>query len=89
MAAGGESKTEKASPKKRKDERKKGNVYKSQDIVNALTILAAFVGLDLMFPKIFQYMSQNMYKYLTSIKTVTELTVDSAVDIFKDCCLSV
>ncbi len=88
LAAGSESKTEKASPKRRKDERKKGNVYKSQDVVNALTILVAFVALDKLLPYIYKYMSQNMYKYLTSIKTVTEITVDSAMDIFKDCCLA-
>ena len=87
MAAGSESRTEKASPKKRKDERKKGNIYKSQDIGNAVTILVAFVVLDKLFPRIYAYLGQNLFKYITAIRTTTELTVESAVDIFADCCL--
>ena len=40
MAEG--SKTEKATPKKRRDERKKGNVFMSQDVVSVVTLLASF-----------------------------------------------
>ncbi len=36
-------KTEKASPKKRRDERKKGNVFKSQDIVTVVSLLGKFL----------------------------------------------
>ena len=35
------SKTEKATPKKRRDERKKGNVFKSQDAVAVATLIGA------------------------------------------------
>ncbi|WP_077615095.1 flagellar biosynthesis protein FlhB [Caenibacillus caldisaponilyticus] len=38
-----EEKTEKATPKKRRDSRKKGQVAKSADIVSALTLLAVFI----------------------------------------------
>ena len=34
-------KTEKATPKKRRDERKKGNVFLSQDAVAVTTLLSA------------------------------------------------
>ena len=40
MAEG--SKTEKATPKKRRDERKKGNVFLSQDAVAVVTLLGSF-----------------------------------------------
>lgn len=40
MAEG--SKTEKATPKKRRDERKKGNVFTSKDAVSVATLLVAF-----------------------------------------------
>ena len=40
MAEG--SKTEKATPKKRRDERKKGNVFMSQDVVSVVTLLSSF-----------------------------------------------
>lgn len=36
-------KTEKATPKKKKDERKKGNIAKSREVSNALTLIAAVV----------------------------------------------
>ena len=36
------SKTEKATPKKRRDERKKGNVFMSQDAVAVVTLLGSF-----------------------------------------------
>ncbi|MBE5994738.1 MAG: EscU/YscU/HrcU family type III secretion system export apparatus switch protein, partial [Paenibacillaceae bacterium] len=40
-----DSKTEKASPKKRKDERKKGHVAVSKDVVMIATLLGTFVML--------------------------------------------
>ena len=39
------SKTEKATPKKRRDERKKGNVFLSQDAVSVVTLVGACVML--------------------------------------------
>ncbi len=44
-----DSKTEKATPKKRQDERKKGNVFLSKDAVSVATFIAALIGLRLMF----------------------------------------
>ena len=35
-------KTEKATPKKRKDERKKGNVFVSKDAVTAVSLITSF-----------------------------------------------
>ena len=40
-------KTEKATPKKRKDERKKGNVFLSRDAVTAVSLIASFYGLKI------------------------------------------
>ena len=42
------SKTEKATPKKRRDERKKGNVFMSQDAVSVVTLVGAFATFFLM-----------------------------------------
>ena len=41
-------KTEKATPKKRQDSRKKGQVAKSQDINTAINMIAVFAVLALM-----------------------------------------
>ena len=46
-------KTEKATPKKRKDERKKGNVFLSKDAVTAVSLIASFYALKVFAPTIF------------------------------------
>ncbi len=48
------SKTEKATPKKRRDERKKGNVFLSQDAVSVATLIGASATFFLMGPMIAQ-----------------------------------
>ena len=58
MAEG--SKTEKATPKKRRDERKKGNVFLSQDAVAVTTLLGSCAALWLMSGNIIQEMSAFM-----------------------------
>ena len=44
----GDSKTEKATPKKRRDERKKGNVMMSKDVVAVATLIGTLVMLRVM-----------------------------------------
>lgn len=44
----GESKTEKATPKKRRDERKKGNVMMSKDVVAVATLLGSLAMMKVM-----------------------------------------
>lgn len=58
MAEG--SKTEKATPKKRRDERKKGNVFLSQDAVAVTTLLGSCAALWLMAGNIIREMSAFM-----------------------------
>ncbi len=47
MAGGGGEKTEKATPKKRDDARKKGQVAKSQDLNGAVVMLAGLLALGI------------------------------------------
>lgn len=56
-------KTEKATPKRRKDERKKGNVPQSRDVTNVLSMLIVFSVLKLIFPYIYQT-SKNFISYI-------------------------
>lgn len=58
MAEG--SKTEKATPKKRRDERKKGNVFLSQDAVAVATLLGSCAALWLLAGSIIQEMAEFM-----------------------------
>ena len=57
--------TEKASPKKREDERKKGHIYQSQDIVVAASLLCFFALLKVMGPGFGHRITQGMQKLLT------------------------
>lgn len=51
------SKTEKATPKRRRDERKRGNVAKSQDVVAVATLIAAYAMLRFLAPTFVEQMS--------------------------------
>lgn len=64
MAEG--NKTEKATPKKRRDERKKGNVFKSQDAVAVASLLGTFATLWLLTGAFAQQLAGFMTLCLTS-----------------------
>ena len=64
MAEG--SKTEKATPKKRRDERKKGNVFLSQDAVSVTTLLGSCVALWLLAGNIVREVADFMIACLTA-----------------------
>jgi len=57
MANSGGDKTEKATPKKRDDARKKGQVAKSQDLNGAIVLLAGLLALSAFAPKMYHRMS--------------------------------
>lgn len=62
-----DEKTEEATPRRREDERKKGNVAKSQDMTSALTITS---GVGLMFvlsPMIMEKLKNLLYYTLTHL----------------------
>lgn len=54
------SKTEKATPKKRRDERKKGNIFFSNDAVSIVVLLASFFVLKITVPMA----SAEIYRFL-------------------------
>jgi flagellar biosynthetic protein FlhB len=54
------SKTEKATPKKRRDERKKGNVFLSRDAVAVATLIGSFAALLLMSDTIVDQLGRFM-----------------------------
>lgn len=70
MAGGGE-KTEKASPKRRRDERKKGNVLMSRDVVAVVTLFGSYAVLRFGLPMIARTLSTFVQYILTLIETVT------------------
>jgi flagellar biosynthetic protein FlhB len=83
------SKTEKATEKKRQDERKKGNLFQSQDAVSAVSILAIFFTLKICFPYIYEYLSDFLKKYINYVKTTNTLTSLFAMDVAKDSIIAI
>lgn len=82
-----QSKTEKATPKKRKDERKKGNVPQSKDITNVIALLIVFSVLKLIFPYIYETTKRLVIFILgeaASIDAFTENTINDILgEVFK------
>ncbi|MDP4153147.1 MAG: flagellar biosynthesis protein FlhB [Bacillota bacterium] len=58
-------KTEKASPKKRRDEREKGNVFKSTDLTSAVALLTMFGILKIFGKGIINNSSKVLIQYLS------------------------
>lgn len=77
----GDSKTEKASPKKRRDERKKGNVFKSQDIITIVSLIGCFYALKLLFPMIYRTSRAYLVKCIEYVGSVESLSNDKTMSL--------
>lgn len=66
-------KTEKATPKKRKDQRKEGNVSQSKDIVTVVSLLGTFSCLQLLFPITYRALRDCLIDFISYAGTITEL----------------
>lgn len=71
-------KTEKATPKKRRDERKKGNVLISKDVVSLISVFCVFFILKFLFPIAVKILSKDMNLYLSFIGTRTNMSNNDA-----------
>lgn len=65
-------KTEKATPKKRRDQRKEGNVFQSKDVVTVVSLFGSFYMLKLLFPKIYETVRTFMIDFIGYAGTVTD-----------------
>ncbi|HLT56939.1 MAG TPA: flagellar biosynthesis protein FlhB [Bacillota bacterium] len=74
-------KTEKATPKKRQDERKKGRVAKSQDVNTAILLLFCFIAL-FVFGKFMLEKMTSMYEHTFTELIHWQVTEDSISKIF-------
>lgn len=77
-------KTEKATPKKRQDARKKGQVLKSQDVTAAFVLLILFLFLYMFAPtmieSIFGFLNQAFQKNML----IESLTVETVMKMYSD-----
>lgn len=67
-------KTEKATPKRKKDERKKGNVFLSQEVVTIFTLLGVFYTLKMMMPSILKTLEEAVRQFSDLAASMTELS---------------
>ncbi len=75
-------KTEKATSKRKKDERKKGNVIVSKEVTTICSLLAVFFSLKFMLPLNFDLLSEAMVKYFTIGATAPEINTVSLGNIY-------
>ena len=73
------SKTEKATPKKRRDERKKGNVFLSQDAVAVVTLLGSFLAFWLLSGKIAEQLAGFMGYCFAKVDLGSGLAIGSEI----------
>ena len=78
----GEEKTEKATPKKRKDTRKKGEVLQSKEVAVAVFVVGIFAFLAIFGNYMFQMLLNFMEQSMSSIDK-TGNTVEFAMSVFR------
>ncbi|MGB5824026.1 MAG: flagellar biosynthesis protein FlhB [Proteocatella sp.] len=81
----GDSKTEKATSKRRKDERKKGNIFVSKDVIALMSILGVFYYVKLLFPGMYETMKGFMFRYMGYASTQTDITQGLMAEISMSC----
>lgn len=77
----GDSKTEKASPKKRRDERKKGNVFKSQDIITIVSLIGCFYALEKLFPLMYKTVRDYFVKCIGYVESIDSMSNDRVLNL--------
>jgi flagellar biosynthetic protein FlhB len=85
MAGGsGGDKTEKATPKRKEEARKKGQVAKSMDLNGAVVLLASLFALSIWGPHIWQEMGASMRGTLAMISQPDAVSVSGISNIFME-----
>ena len=69
------SKTEKATPKKRRDQRKEGNVLQSKDVAGLITLAGSFFALSVFFEGMVNSIAQFMVRFIGLSGTATDTSM--------------
>ncbi len=83
------SKTEKATAKRKRDERKKGNIFQSKDVVSGFSLLIMFFSLRLLSPFMYEYIDLLIQRSIARGTQLTLLSTTSATEVFRDLILSI
>lgn len=86
MANSGSDKTEKATPRRREEARKEGNVLRSMEINSAFAMLAAFGVLSIWGPAMWSRLQHDMVLRLQSLGTAgrSDFGIEEAMTLFFD-----
>src|SRR4051812_459865 len=84
MAASAGDKTEKATPKRRADARKKGQVARSMDLNGAVVLMASLIVLSALAPGMVQALKTMLSTTLMAIRTPEIVTKDGLGPIVMD-----
>jgi flagellar biosynthetic protein FlhB len=76
MAGGGDDRTEKATPKRRQEARKDGQVARSQEVNNAFAMLGGFILLIFWGPHVWGTLSDEMIRILSTFSSKEMTTGD-------------
>lgn len=86
MSLAGE-KTEKATPKRKQDERKKGNVFQSNEVGAVLSLVAVFFSLQLLGPWIISTLEGGIQDFFTLAGGQTEVSLSDIRQFYLKGCL--
>lgn len=78
------NKTEKATPKKKKDERKKGNAFQSRDVVSLATIIVGFILISKLGSFIFSQIRELYLSELQKMSNLYTLSIPSVLQIMRE-----
>ena len=67
-------KTEKATPKRKQDERKKGNIFQSQEVVTVFSLLIVFYSFKFLAPYIMGTLEKCVTDFFTVAAVVDEVS---------------
>lgn len=77
-------KTEKATPKKRKDERKKGKTYQSKDVVSVVILLMGFIVMNQLVAFIYGQLKEFYFSQIDKVINLQTLTIASSVKVISE-----
>lgn len=81
-------KTEKATPKRKQDERKKGHVFQSREVTVVFSLLATFFGFKLLAPYILGALEQSLTDFMGLAGSMKEVAVSDIRGFFLKSCLT-
>ena len=88
MPDSSEEKTEKATPKKRSDQRKEGNIFQSKEIIIAASLVVCFVAFRLYYPIIESTLSNSLKSFFSMVGTMDTINQSDLSSIFIKCIIS-